>query len=174
MAAKLLIVAAGVLGTTYLSSPYVALYRLGRDLRAGDCAALATDVDWNQVRAGFRAQMAEAAPPPFARAAADELPAFGASFVTHVVNRVIDRVVTPEGLVAVAGAPHADAQQGAVPPVASPKARMALNWGFFDGPRSFVARLHTARHGVIAVRMRLEGTSWRVVRVVLPKRAHRT
>ncbi len=169
MTGKLLIAAAGVLGTTYLSSPYVALYRLGRDLHAGDCAALAADVDWNQVRAGFRAQEAGAAPPPLAHAAADELPAFGASFVTHVVNHVIDRVVTPEGLVAAVDAPRE-----AVPPVALPKARMRLDWGFFDGPRSFVARLHTAERGVIAVQMRLEGTSWRVVRVMLPNRAHRT
>ncbi len=169
MAGKLLIAAAGVLGTTYLSSPYVALYRLGRDLHAGDCTALAADVDWNQVRAGFRVQMAEAAPPPLTRAAADTLPAFGASFVTHVVNHVIDRVVTPEGLVAVVDAPRAVA-----PPVASVRTRPAFDWGFFDGPRSFVAWLHTAGRGAIAVRMRLEGTSWRVVRVILPKRAHRT
>lgn len=174
MTGKLLIAAAGVLGTTYLSSPYIALYRLGRDLHAGDCAALAADVDWTQVRAGFRAQTAEAAPPPLAHAAADELPAFGASFVTHVVNHVIDRVVTPEGLVAAVDAPHVEAQQGAVPPAGPPKTRMRLDWGFFDGPRSFVARLHTAEQGVIAVRMRLEGTSWRVVRVILPKAAHRT
>lgn len=169
MAAKLLIAAAGVLGVTYLSSPYVALYRLGRDLHAGDCAALASDVDWDQVRAGFRAQVAEAAPAP-TRAAAEVLPAFGASFVTHIVNHVIDRVVTPEGLVAVAAAAPAATARPAVPR----KTRMALDWGFFNGPRSFVAWLHTTGRGVIKVRMRLEGASWRVVRVVLPRPTHRT
>ena len=174
MAAKLLIAAAGVLGTTYLSSPYVALYRLGRDLHAGDCAALASDVDWNQVRAGFHAQMAEAAAAAAHARGRRRLPAFGASFVTHVVNHVIDRVVTPEGLVAVVDA----RRRGA--PGRLPAGRLGQDpHGARLGVFQRTAQLRRlAAYRASGARSRcgcgLRARPWRVVRVMLPKRAHRT
>ncbi|HEX4262527.1 MAG TPA: DUF2939 domain-containing protein [Acetobacteraceae bacterium] len=166
MAARVMVAVVSVLGVTYLTSPYVALYRLGRDVRAGDCTALAADVDWQQVRAGMRAEVA--AEQAAAHQANDELPAFGATFVTHIADHVIDRVVTPESMVR---AVDATAPARVRP---APDGGIGFEWGFFDGARGFVAWMHTARDRILCVHMRLEGASWRVVRVTMAAPTHHT
>jgi hypothetical protein len=159
-----LLAAGAILGVTYLSSPYVALYRLGQDLRAGDCDALAADVDWAQLRNGLKQDVATAfrggAAAP-REAAATDLPPFGSSFVVGVAQHMVNRVVTPEGFV--------NAVQKLQPADTSRKPRGAgFDWGFFTGATDFVAWIHTCDHEPIAVRMRLEGASWKVTRVTLP------
>ena len=93
---------AAVLGVTYLTSPYVALYRLSQDLQSDDLEAVGSDVDWARVRDGLRQDVAEqfAGVKMAAAARSDALPPFGASFVQGVATHVVDEAVSPEGLCA--------------------------------------------------------------------------
>jgi hypothetical protein len=157
MGRKSWLAAAAVLCVTYLTSPYVALYRLSQDMRAGDVDAVRADIDWVRVRAGMKQDIAEqfAGMKVTAVAQRDELPPFGASFVQGVASHMVDEAVTPEGLCAAmkgGGAVSVDALRG---------------WGMFSGPTSFVAHLRPAGAQPMTLRMRLEGTEWKVTGVHL-------
>jgi hypothetical protein len=146
-----------VLGVTYISSPYVALYRLSQDLQAGDVDAVQGDVDWGSVRSGLKQDVAEqfAGAKVQAVAQRDALPAFGASFVQGVASHMVDQAVTPEGLCA--------AMKGA----SAVKMASLRGWGMFEGPISFVAYLRPAGSPPMTLHLRMEGTEWKVTGVHL-------
>jgi len=155
MGRKALVVAAAVLGVTYLTSPYLALFRLSRDLQAGDVDAVQSEVDWDSLRAGLRHDVAErfAGVKMAARAERNALPPFGASFVQGVADHIVDRTVTPEGLCA--------AMRGATAVPVLPLAFL----GGFHGPTHFTARVAPPGASPMTIHMRLEGVEWRVISV---------
>jgi hypothetical protein len=157
MGRKSLVAAALVLGVTYLSSPYAALYHLSQDLQAGDVDAVRGDVDWDQVRAALKQDVAAQITGVKVTAVAqrNELPPFGASFVQGVASHVVDQAVTPEALCAAMHGPGAGHMHMG-----------GQGWGMFDGPASFVAHLRSAASPQpITLRMRLEGAQWKVTSV---------
>lgn len=165
-------VAAGaiaVLAAGYLAAPYVALYRFGQALQAGNTDTVAQLVDWTSLRAGIASDVTAqiTAPPssagqarPRAQLAANELPAFGTSFVSHIATNEINRQLTPDALARMAS-PEALS--------AAPDLQQAhLDRAFFDSPTGFDVRLTTASGEKLRLHMQLIGMSWKVTRAWLP------
>ena len=157
MGRKTLLAAAAVLGATYLTSPYLALFRLSRDLQVGDVDAVQAEVDWQSLRTGIRQDVAgeltgikATGVKITAVAERNALPPFGASFMEGVATHMVDRTVTPEALCA--------AMHGAT---ALPMLSLA-GWGIFTGPASFIAHVAPPGAPPMTLRMRLEGAEWKV------------
>jgi hypothetical protein len=153
----------------YLVSPYVALYGIGSALRAGDVRTLTADIAWDPVREGLKEDIADGitGQPRSTTQAADELPAFGAGFMTSMAANVVDRTVTPEHLAESLNAIHfAGAREPSV----------SLSSAWFTGPTSFEAtfRLPSEQPSEPPVRVRMElvksgwGVHWCITRAWIP------
>lgn len=149
-------------GVAYVAYPYVALYRLGSAIQTANAATLEALVDWPAVREGIKEDMCDlAADDPSPKAGA-ELPPFGASFVRGITSNAIDQAITPQALLAAAGA--------AEPVRPSPRgAEVHVNWAFFDSPTTFFVSLQPrGQADPIKLEMDLRHGAWRVQRVWLP------
>ncbi len=142
---------------SYAAYPYVTLCRLGLALRAGDAMGLQALVDWPSVREGIKEDICDLA--------LDEpnegtgLRPFGASFVRGIASSAIDRAVTAEALVAVAGAP-------AEPGIGTD---VAVDWAFFAGPAAFDVSLRVpGQDDPVRLLLALRHGRWQVQRVWLP------
>jgi hypothetical protein len=142
----------------YAASPYVALYRLGQALRAGDVDKVEAAVDWNQVRDRMKHDATADLRP--AAATSDELPPFGASFISGIVGHEVDNLVTPEALCQ-------DMQQ-ASDTTTQPGASGSIDWAFFDSPTSFTAQVSPGSGPAIRLHMTLERTGWKVTAIDMP------
>lgn len=157
----------------YAASPFMTLYEMGADMRRGDAAALARDIDWDSVRSGLKQDIAQAitgepqAAPAVAQSSDDDLPPFGAGFVTNVAGGVVDRTVTPAHL---AETLHAiTAAHGAAPRPLVEEAR-------FTSPTSFTIALlptgEAGEAGLVRLRLDLVGSGgnlrWMVTRADIP------
>lgn len=141
---------------SYIAYPYATLYRLGTAIQTGNAQTLQTLVDWSSVRQGIKHDVGDA---QYAKQPADELPAFGSSFVRNVASNTIDQRVTPQGLVA---ATHRSA-------VASGGANVHVGWAFFDDPTHFVVSLQAGNQITpIRLELSLQDMQWKVTRVWLP------
>jgi hypothetical protein len=160
-----------VLLTAYAAWPYVSLYRLTQDLRRHDVGALTTAIDWNQLREGLKEDIAdgitgapaEAATPATAHPADDDLPAFGASFVSDMAGNIVDRTCTPQHLAATIATLRSAGVQHVV-----------VSRAFFTSPTSFMVALRVANSRDVAVRLRLDlvragvTLDWKVTRAWVP------
>jgi Protein of unknown function (DUF2939) len=158
---KPLIGALVAVGLGYGIYPYLTLYRLGQAIRHGDAATLESMVDWPAVREGIKEDICDLViDQPQPAQAGGQLPPFGAGFVRGIATNVVDKQVTPEGLVAAAQQP--DAAQPS-------EAAVKLGWAFFDGPSAFVVDLTTPQEATpIRLQMALRNGAWQVTRVWLP------
>jgi hypothetical protein len=162
-----LLVALAALALIYGAYPYVALYRLGAAIGAGDTATLAVLIDWDAVREGIKEDIADAVmelPAPLAEDST-QLPPFGYSFVRGVTANAVDANVTPEVLLSVARG------TGSSPPSAMDDMAL-LHWAFFAAPTRFRVALRLTSIAPdepdIRLRMELRHGGWRVTRVRLP------
>jgi hypothetical protein len=179
-ARKKAVMAAGVLAAAYVAYPYVTLYRLGDAIRRGDATPLESLVDWDGVREGIKEDVCDnvlAVPPPPQvvqdHQAGAALPPFGASFVRGIAGNVIDKNVTPTGLVSAAQRSQAvDASGEPARQAAEPRADPRIVWAFFDGPTSFSVDLlppgDAAVQEPIRIQMQLRHGEWKVTRAWLP------
>jgi hypothetical protein len=149
-------------GVAYVASPYVALYRLGSAIQTANAATLESLVDWPAVREGIKEDMCDLAAEDSNPKASGELPPFGASFVRGIASNAIDQAITPQALLAAAGASE--------PVRPSPRgADVHVNWAFFDGPTTFLVSLQPrGQADPIKLEMDLRDGAWRVQRVWLP------
>ena len=157
----------------YAAWPYASLYRIDRDVRRHDVAALTADVDWDSLRDGLKQDMADGitgvsseTTQVSAKAGADDdLPPFGSGFVTNLAGNVVDRTVTPEHLADTAALFKA---AGA--------SRMVVSRAFFTSPTSFVVAVRDGGAGKRppALRLRLDlvrdrlALRWKVTRAWVP------
>jgi hypothetical protein len=160
-----------VLLTAYAAWPYVSLYQLTQDLRRHDVGALTTAIDWARLREGLKEDIAdgitgepaEAATPATAHAGDDDLPPFGASFVSDMAGNIVDRTCTPQHLAATIATLRAAGVQ-----------HMVVSRAFFTSPTSFMVALRVANSRDIAVRLRLDLVrdgavlDWKVTRAWVP------
>jgi hypothetical protein len=155
------------LALSYVVYPYVALYRLGAAVGAGDAAALTVLIDWDAVRDGIKEDIADEVmelPAP-GTVEDNKLPPFGYSFVRGITANAVDANVTPETLLSVA--------RGTGPslPRVTDDAAL-LRWAFFDAPNSFRIALRPSaippNEPDMRLRLELRHGSWRVTRVWLP------
>jgi hypothetical protein len=154
----------------YASSPFLTLYVMGRAIGHGDVRTLCADVSWNEVREGLKEDIADGitgAPEPAQLASNDDLPAFGASFVTGMAGNVVDRTVTPQHL-ADALATWRAAGAGAMPRIV---------FAHFVGPTAFEIAFRTPQErpadAPLRLRLRFDtgpgGPGWRVIRAWIPE-----
>src|ERR1700684_3135742 len=117
------------IGVAYVAYPYLTLYRLGSAIQTADAATLESLVDWPAVREGIKEDICDLGSDQVASDTNGHLPPFGASFVRGIASSSIDKVVTPEALLAAASvadaAPRAPQPRGA---------DVHVNWAFFDSP----------------------------------------
>ena len=130
----------GLIVALYAAWPYATLLKLRQDLRDHNVQALQQEVDWNSVRSGLKQQVTDSldARPAATKISAvvgDDLPPFGAGFMSTVAGKAIDQQITPQGL---ADAFGAQAPAGEVTQATVEAAR-------FDGPASFEVELRTAQ-----------------------------
>jgi hypothetical protein len=156
----------------YAASPYISLYEMGQAVSAGDTRTLCADIDWANVREGLKEDIADGitgqAVPDTSPAVAesDDLPPFGASFVSNMAGNVVDRTVTPQHL---AQTMHAMRAGGAVP------SRPIVEQARFVAPTTFMVAIHSANAPENTVRLRLDlvpskwGMRWEVTRAWIPE-----
>ena len=153
------------IGVAYVAYPYVTMYRLGSAIRSADAATLESLVDWPAVREGIKEDVCDLGTDDLGTKAGAELPPFGASFVRGMTSRSIDKVVTPQALLAAATSPLS-ANRPPEPPLG---ADVHINWAFFHSPTTFMVSLQPAGEAEpIKLEMNLEHGKWRVERVWLP------
>jgi hypothetical protein len=161
------LVALAALALIYGVYPYVALYRLGAAIGAGDTATFAALFDWDTVREGIKEDIADEVmelPAPLA-ADSTELPPFGYSFVRGMSGNATEVNVTPEKLLSVARG------TGPSPPRVMDEAAQ-LRWAFFAAPTRF--RVILRPPGIppdepdVRLWLELRHGSWRITRVRLP------
>jgi len=179
-ARKKALMVAGVLAAAYAAYPYVTLYRLGDAIRRGDAALLESLVDWDRVREGIKEDVCDnvLAPPSATEMAQDQqadstLPPFGASFVRGIAGNVIDKNVTPTGLVSAAQRSQTLGASGErAPDAGGPEGNPRIVWAFFDGPTSFSVELRPPGDAMvqqpIRIEMELRQGEWKVTRAWLP------
>ena len=146
----------------YGGYPYVTLYRLGQAVRDGNASTLESIVDWSSVREGIKEDICDLViDPPQQTLTSSQLPPFGAGFVRGIAANVVDRRVTPEGLVAAARQPDVSR---------SPRGdAMQVSWAFFASPAAFTVDLNSpGQSAPIRLQMELRYGTWHVTRVWLP------
>jgi hypothetical protein len=160
-----------VMGVAYAASPYLALYQMGQAMRHGDARALCADISWDQVRDGLKEDIADgiAGEPQTTthaavEASADDLPPFGASFVTNLAGNVVDRTVTPGHLIETMSTLRAAGTSAARPDIEA---------AHFTSPTSFTVALRPPGEDVVRLRMDLKptpgGLRWEVTRAWIPQ-----
>jgi Protein of unknown function (DUF2939) len=178
-ATKKALIAVGVLVVAYIAYPYFTLYRLGDAIRRGDAAPLESLVDWDRVREGIKEDVCDSVvSPPAAETAQNDkadsaLPPFGESFVRGIASNVIDKNVTPSGLVSAAQQSQmSDSDDRSPPDAREPRANPRITWAFFDGPASFSVELlppgDATAQEPIRIQMELRHGTWKVTRAWLP------
>ncbi len=173
VAAGCVVVAAAV----YLASPYVRIFQLMQAVRHGDQRVLASAVDWDAVRAGLKADIADGLvgglsdsdAPTEPRLASNALPQFGASFISGIAGTVVDREVTPEHVAAMVRQLGPDANGGSVSSLPLGRVKHA----FFDGPGTFDLQVlcpgQDDSDEPLRVRLALRDGEWRVIRAWIPQ-----
>jgi len=149
-------------GLVYGIYPYVTLYRLGQAIRDGNATRLETLVDWSSVREGIKEDICDYVIDAPTQAQSDgKLPPFGAGFVRGITTNVVDKQVTPEGLVAATQKPAAAEAAGG--------AAVQVSWAFFVSPSAFLVDLCApGQTAPIRLQMDLRSGTWQVTRVWLP------
>jgi hypothetical protein len=153
----------------YAASPYISLYKIDRDIRHRNLAALAQDFDWSSLRTGLKEDIADGITgvPGQAQtisANSDDLPPFGSGFVTNMAGTLVDHTCNPAHL--------ADAM-GTLDAAGAP---VHISRAFFTSPTSFTValRMGSAGHHPPALRFRLDLVrdgmrfGWKVTRIWMP------
>ncbi len=166
-----------VAAAAYLASPYVRIWQLMEAVRHGDQGMLRAGVDWDAVRAGLKADIAEGLvggfgdqdAPAETRLASNVLPQFGASFISGVAETVVDREVTPEHLAEMVRQLGPEEGGGSVSSLPLGRVKHA----FFDSPTSFDLEVlcpgQDDTDAPLRVRLALRDGEWRVVRAWIPQ-----
>jgi hypothetical protein len=157
-----------LLAIAYLATPYITLWRLYAAVQAGNGAILERLIDWHSVRDGLKEDIADGViGPPEVRTSGNTLPAFGASFVTGIAGSVVDKEVTPQHLVATVHDMREPVGAG------DPAEFGSIVWAFFDGPTSFLVKVHCpgqdGQDPPLRVRMELRRSGWKVTRAWVPQ-----
>ena len=165
-AKKVLISGLVVAALGYLASPYVALWRLSAALDAADTDTVAGAVDWDSVRQGLKQDIAEGVVgmPAAQMVSSNTLPPFGSGFFVGIASTFVDREVTPTQLVVVLHDLSTTDTQGAP---------AHIDGAFFDGPASFLVRIHAPGQdndeAPLRVMLEWRGFGWKVTRAWVPQ-----
>ena len=154
----------GALLASYLSYPYVTLYRLDRALEASDTRVVAELIYWPSVRTQLKADVKTSLATHAYGASGPE--AIGAAFALalspYVLDPVAERVISPSGLIAW----YSDARGSG----RSSTLWEATSYAFFRTPMRFLVtlRMNEPQYPNIEFEMRLKGARWQIDHLVWP------
>lgn len=155
-----------VLGAGYLlATPYLVVNEMRTAARERDAVALAAHIDFESVRQSFKDQLNTAVRP---RSNDNVLATMGAMVAGAVAERLIDFMVTPEGLRQLMSgvAPAADSAAGK--PAREPFEKVSRRYEALD---RFVASVDTDEGKRIDFVLRRRGLQWQLAEIRLPQRA---
>jgi hypothetical protein len=165
----------------YLVWPYYTLVTLGQAIRSGDAPSINRLVDWSLVRTNLKAQL-QARVDSIPKSAADRenpaFAAFGSAFAMTMVNNLIDKMLTPEGITNLVKGARADAapiktsQEAEAAKVETPPQESfykRIKFAFFVSPVHFRLDLQSSPSDpTLTVMMTFKGNGWQISDVRLP------
>ncbi|MDQ5984910.1 MAG: hypothetical protein CSYNP_03449 [Syntrophus sp. SKADARSKE-3] len=171
MAAKKKIVAAGI-GTVILIAgalyvlPYIRVFQIITALESHDGERLGRYCDFPQLREGIKEQVRAATVSPEGAGPADKI---RQGVMTQVLDRVVDQIITPEGLAKLMSQRPAEGQ----PPgsVNAAKASLAVLWnahGAYGSPSEFVLTIKQDEGKPIRLLLKRTAFDWRLCRIDIP------
>ena len=97
---KIAILAVLAVSVVHVASPYAAAWHMWNAALNGDAETLTGLIDWDGVRGGIKADIAEGivGMPAHEMEATNTLAPFGSSFMAGIAGNIVDRDVTPERL----------------------------------------------------------------------------
>lgn len=168
------VVAAGAVlasfALTYLASPYLAVRQFVLAARSGDADRLAASVDFSAVRTGLKPQLSAAVTARVERdpgMRGNPLAGLGLMLVPTILDRMVDSVVTPNGiatLVRLGRTGPSDGAGGASP-------RMDYDYGYagIDHFRLTVRRKESREQPIALTFERRRWLAWKLVRIDIPQ-----
>lgn len=171
MATNKKIIAAGVgaviliVGLFYVL-PYVRVFQIISALEERDGERLSRYYDFPQLRQGIKEQVRAATVSPEGAGPSDKI---RQGMMTQVLDRVVDQMITPEGLAAL----MRQHQERTQPPgsVDAVKASMAVLWnahGAYGSPSEFVLTITQDEGQAIRLLLRRTAFDWRLCRIDIP------
>jgi hypothetical protein len=156
------------------ASPYVALSQLRSAAQEGDVEQLSELVDFPSVRENLKADLKAHMIKELAQEEDNPFAGLGLMIANSMVDVVVEGMVSPSGISALARSATPDVtpgQQSAVPePQPESGADTRIERGY-DGPNEFVVNFRdtkTAEKGPALV-LRRDGFGWKLARVELPQ-----
>lgn len=142
-------------------APLLALQGLQKAILARDSVALGRYIDFPKVREGLNADINAKLHHELDANGDNALGRLGAMLGSGVVNQLVNRIVTPEGLANLGADTLQNATQGKKQGVEAVK-----DWRVrFELP--FTLRIYNSKNPNSGLRMQPQGLSWKVVRVDL-------
>lgn len=159
-----------VFALAYGASPYVAVRGFVAAAKQGDAEKLRGSVDFPAVRADLKPQLTAAVTTRMERDPAmrdNPLAGLGAMLMPSILDRMIDSVVTPEGIAALVRA----GKVGHAEPESAPSQRVDYDFRYITLNRFGVAlRRHGAAGDPVNLIFERRGLfAWKLVRIRLPQ-----
>ena len=171
MATKKKIIAAGIcaviliVGVFYVL-PYIRVFQIISALEWQDGERLGRYCDFLQLRQGIKEQVRAATASPEGAGSTDKI---RQGMMTQVLDRVVDQMITPEGLAALMRQHRATTQPpGSVDAV---KASLAVLWnahGAYVSPSEFALTITQDEDKAIRLLLRRSTFDWRLCRIDIP------
>ena len=154
----------------YLASPYLAVRHFVRAARNGDADRLAASVDFPAVRAGLKPQLAAAVAARVERdpgVRENPLADIGLMLVPTILDRMVDSVVTPNGIATLVrlGRTSPSSGTGGAP------GRVDYRYGYagIDHFRLTVRRRDNGEQSIGMTFERRRWLAWKLVRIDIPQ-----
>ncbi len=150
----------------HTASPFVATWWMWHAAEVGDTAALASRIDWDDVRSGLKQDIADGivGMPAQEVAATNSLTPFGSGFIAGIAGSAVDRDVTPQGLAIALRGLRLD-------PGATDRGRIQA--AHFTSPTSFELALlapgQDASDQPLRLELRWRAFGWQIVRAYVPQ-----
>lgn len=166
---KKTIAAVAAVAVAWTAWPYWSAYSLANSIIEGDAIAIRQGIEWDTLRAGVRDDIRGAMAAEMAEKVTDADGGLGAGFAAligpAIVDRMVDSLVTPEGLTRLMTKAASKRQESGD---SAPEINFdAIDYAFFTGPTTFRVDVVAKDDQIVTALFGFDG-SWRLQRLVLP------
>ena len=150
----------------HVASPFAASWRMWHAAQHGDSDTLSAAIDWERLRAGIKQDIADGIVGMRAQelVASNDLPPFGASFMSAIAGSIVDRDLTPAHLAVALRGLRADADLMAQARIVAAR---------FTSATSFELALHVPGQEPddppLRLHMEWRNFGWQIVRATVPQ-----
>ncbi len=163
-----------VLGYLY-ASPYLVLNSIKNAAQAGDSEKVSTYIDYPSVRQSFKDQMNAYMVKEMATQEADGMEAFGAMIASAMVDKMVDAIITPEGMTLMLQgkelkdtSPKITGQQASDRPQESKKVDYKTGYTSINDFEVAIQDKEQAKEVEVKVKMVRDGLSWKINKILMP------